>query len=187
MPTQPLFSAGLRLFVAVPLPPDTRRLLLGLQKDCPRVRWCREETLHLTLRFLGQTERSRLPGLVRALSGVRVRAFETGLGQTGFFARGPRKILWAGLEASEELLELHARVDEALAALPGMGRDRRWTPHLTLGRGQEPGPSLEELRRWAAGPLPGARFRVTDFVLFRSELLPGGPRHTPLERFPLEP
>ncbi len=186
-------SAPVRAFVALEVPDAVRSILAGgvdhLRSRLPRARWVRSAGLHLTLKFLGESERGRLDRLATELR-ARLAGFGTvqvALAGGGFFPRPERaRVAWVGGTA-EGASEVAAVVEEAAAEL-GWKRERRgWTPHLTLARLDRPWPgkAVEEyLAYWQAALLPA--FACREAVLLASRLGPGGAVYTPLERIPLE-
>src|SRR5919108_2868917 len=95
-------SDRVRAFLALALPDDQRRLLAAHVEECARLapdyRWVPGTNLHLTLRFLGSLETSRLEQLRDRLQGVRRPTFELSLDGRGSF--GPRstpRVVWLGV------------------------------------------------------------------------------------------
>jgi RNA 2',3'-cyclic 3'-phosphodiesterase len=184
----------MRLFLAIELPDDVRAALGSEQSRlralCSRnraIRWAAPESLHLTLKFLGDVAQDRVPALTDAVKRAGVFApFEVEARGFGFFpdAKRPR-VFWAGFEAPAALGELARRLDAALATLGFAHEDRPFTPHLTLARFREPrgDPALlkriEQVREASLG-----RFQVERYFLFQSHLLPGGAKHEKVASFP---
>ncbi len=185
-------SPGIRSFVAVDLEAPVRHAVVDLQSELARIkadiRWVRAEGLHVTLKFLGSVEASRLEHVREALAGVvreqpalRVRVRELGA-FPGW--RRPR-VVWVGLHG-EGLAELAQRIDAALEPL-GFERERRaFTPHLTLGR-------VNSLRGWLRVEEVCKAHLDDDFgetdisavTIYRSTLQRGGAVYTPLWTIPL--
>lgn len=179
-------SGMLRLFTAVELPAAVKTMLLSLQTDIPTLKWAREDTLHLTLRFIGETEQSKLPAIKAALASVQGAGFSLRLNGLGLFERPAQTILWAGLESCPELAALKHGIDAALTSGAGLAPARgRFSPHITLGRLKGPAPA--ELRRFAHTHATAdmAQFTITSFTLFSSVLRPNGAVHFPEEVYPL--
>ena len=68
----------MRLFVALPLPAETRSALLAWTKRCgpqPGLRWTLEDQLHITLQFLGEVGEDRVDRVSEALDSIRSPAF----------------------------------------------------------------------------------------------------------------
>lgn len=124
-----------RLFVALELPDDVKSELGSLATGVPGAYPQEEETLHLTLRYLGAVDGARARDLTERLRRLEVAPFVLTLAGLGFFPpRGEPESLWIGVERSEPLENLRARVDQ-LATRGGIEPDRRrYTPHVTLAR-----------------------------------------------------
>ncbi len=186
-----------RLFVAVELDGHVREALDQLQHELQRhglrgLRWVRPEGIHLTLKFLGETPRDKVPVIVQALSGSTggVKPHALALGKLGTFSsRSAPRVLWVDLEGDLGPLErLQQQVEGALVPLGYPPEGRRFSPHLTLAR------IRPEEARSVAGPLaqavaavasPNARIEVKELSLMLSKLGPGGAVYTQLEAFPL--
>jgi 2'-5' RNA ligase len=185
-----------RLFVAIDLGDEARRALGEAQAVCRRadlpVRWVDVAGAHLTLKFLGETERAQGAPIGAALSAVagRHRPLLLSTGTPGAFPnlRRPR-VLWLGLTgALDRLAALQRDVDDALTGLGFPRETRPFSPHLTLGRVRDGARSLdaESLAtafagvRHVAAPLP-----VESIRLMRSDLGQGRARYTTLLEVPL--
>jgi 2'-5' RNA ligase len=185
----------MRLFVAVHLPAEVRQhlgraqdLLRGARAD---VSWVKPANLHITLKFLGETEPKRVErlhaALVDAAAGVAPFAMTvTGVGTFG--GRAPR-VVWAGIgEGAESLGSLAGAVESQLVRI-GVPKDKRgFAAHLTLGRvrsGTNADGLLTALRGLASDHFGEAL--VDRFFLMQSELNPTGSIYTVLEDFPFQP
>ncbi len=147
--------------------------------------WVAPENFHVTVKFLGSIDDSRVQSVIDALhTAVRGHTpFDLEVGGLGAFPSATRaRVLWAGLVGGAAPLgALAASIEEALAGLGFPREDRAFSPHITLGRVREPGraPALAE----ALGAASGRRFgRVTvaETALMRSDLSPRGARYTAL-------
>ena len=175
----------------MPLPDALRERLgreIGRLRDAARdVAWVAEANLHVTLKFIGDVDEARVPGLVAAMRGAasQTAAFDVAVRGLGCFPDAGRpRVIWAGLEGAGGLAALAARVDAALAALGIPRESRPFAAHVTLGRvrGPRANPAL-------AGALAGrgdfGRLPVTSLSVMRSDLHPGGARYTELARVSL--
>ena len=90
----------MRLFIAIPLPPDVaHRASALLPPALPGLRRVQPENLHVTLAFLGETPESRLPDVAAAAEHAAraVRRFRLVFDRTGRFPeRGRPRVLWLG-------------------------------------------------------------------------------------------
>jgi RNA 2',3'-cyclic 3'-phosphodiesterase len=181
----------MRLFVALDIPDAVRRalreLIARLKPECTGARWVRPEGMHITLKFLGETDEAKLDSIRAALSSIHSgQAVESDFRGVGFFPNEfhPR-VVWCGIEASSNLSLLAARVDRALQPLGFPAESRPFTPHLTLARFNSH-KGLDTLVR-AANNLKSYDFgsaRGSEFHLYRSVLKPSGAEYTRLATFP---
>jgi RNA 2',3'-cyclic 3'-phosphodiesterase len=174
-----------RLFVAIPPTAAVRAHLLALMGGVAGARWQDEAQLHLTLRFIGEIDRHRAADADAALAGIVHPAFDVAIEGVGSFERrGEPAALWAGVAPQEPLKALHKKVDQALVRA-GLEPERRaYLPHITLARlprGAGPVGGFLGGAATAAGPA----FRVEDFCLYESRLIPAGAVYTIVERYRL--
>ena len=156
-----------------------------LRRFIPRARWTRAEGVHLTLKFLGDVEENIVSEISSALDDVvsRHQSFVLNLQGVGAFPRlaFPR-VLWVGMQHSEELITLHKDIEGGIAPLGFPTEKRSFRGHLTLARlNGERWP--EEWRREfleLSSITDGKTLPVDQVVLFRSDLKPGGAIYTPL-------
>src|SRR5262245_269882 len=166
----------IRAFIAVELSDAARRAAAAVCQALraaaggPDVRWVRPEALHVTLRFLGQLETSRLPALVESVAAALAGSapFRLELGAVQLFP-GPGRPRVVVLEVGPEapLAALAAAVERGVVAAGCEPEPRRFRPHLTLGRVR--GRAAPDV---ATAPPPPSPFEVTEAVLFRSDLGP---------------
>jgi len=184
-----------RLFVAIEIPEGIRAAFAALLNEfrgmAPQVKWVRAEKLHVTLKFLGETEAGKLGAVQNALGAIRsdgpVKLEFRGL---GFFPNEKRpRVFWAGMEASANLKLLAADIDHAAHRLGFPLEERPFTPHLTLARFQPPGiaPKLREVIQARSTQSFGA-LTTSDFHFIESKLKPAGAEYTTVQtvRFALE-
>jgi 2'-5' RNA ligase len=178
-----------RLFVALVPPVPVRSELATLAAPLPGVRWTPEDNLHLTLRFIGETDEVKQERFAQALASLRVEPFILPVGDVGLFpSRGPAKVLWAGVgHGHTRLYQLRKQVDEALLSVDAGLAVPGFHPHFTVGRIGEnyDAKSLAHFLERHAG-FEAPPFRVTEAHLMASELTPGRPPVYRIERtFPL--
>jgi RNA 2',3'-cyclic 3'-phosphodiesterase len=180
-----------RLFIAVPLDEASRAAVEGLVADVrglvdasarePRsqVRWVRMDGLHLTLRFLGPTDATRVPSIAHALDDVAAvtAAFDVRIRGAGAFpSAGRPRTIWLGIDdGHDELAALAARLGDRLADEGFRRDDRPFRAHLTLARsdGRREGPLVARTLATRAADF-AATFPSDRLVLFES-LTGGGP------------
>ena len=127
----------MRLFVALDLPWGLRERLGLVMGGLPGARWTPIENLHCTLRFIGEVPAWRAEEIDAALAGLRASSFPLTLAGVGVFNRGGRPAtLYAGVERSEALDRLQAKVETALQRTGLEPERRRFAPHVTLARAE---------------------------------------------------
>jgi 2'-5' RNA ligase len=200
----------IRTFVAVELDDELRRSLIGLQEAVKtglqvmasdrrldrsaRVQWTRPESLHLTLKFLGDIDPAQVEPIQHALT-ERVSPlarFSVDVEGWGAFpdARAPR-VLWVGLKSQhvrDPLLELAAAVEQALMPLGFPTEDKPFNPHLTLARIKDGSRSIGHALRSAGRVSTIGRIgtlSVQAITFIKSELRPSGSLYTRLFTVPL--
>lgn len=154
--------------------------------------WVRPESIHLTLKFLGEIDDAKAlkvsAELQKAAEGIG--PFNLEVGGVGCFpnARAP-KVVWAGIKESVELSKLQKKIDERLSSIGFEAEKRPFTPHLTLCRikSAEEGRALGRLVTEAAsGEQAKAAFTAGSFVFMKSVLKPSGAEHTAIKEFALK-
>ena len=190
-----------RLFVALDLPAEAKAALAAtmgqLQSVIPvGVRWVNPAGIHLTLKFLGDTE----AGLVTPLRAA-LREAAAGdpppfpLHLEGLYVfpkhREPR-VIYAGVDGDlDSLSQAQRQVEQAIVRL-GFPREKRpFHPHLTLGRVRDSvAPAArrqigEIIARQAAALSPEYPWTAWEICLIRSDLTPQGAVYTTLGQAPL--
>jgi RNA 2',3'-cyclic 3'-phosphodiesterase len=195
----------MRIFIGIDLDPDVRsrisRFLEGVESFAPDTRWVRPESLHITLKFIGEQTPEQVAAITERLQKVECGAFEIRVGGYGFFptSKAPR-VFWIGIQGGRQLPELAERIDTAMAELGIPREERVFSPHLTLARagagrrsgspkrqksgGPSPTFAVLEKRLGAMSELDFGTMAAREFILYQSQLSPGGSKYTKLQRFP---
>ena len=125
----------IRLFVAIPLPQPLRQSLAMLGGGIPGASWVADESMHLTLRFIGEVDGGTADDIDQALSTLWAPAAEIRIAGMGQFGEGDRpRLLYAAVERSPELARLHERVEAAVVRGGCPHERRKFAPHVTLAR-----------------------------------------------------
>jgi 2'-5' RNA ligase len=173
----------MRVFVAINLSDEERARLAGAarrlrESDFP-VRWVPPQNVHLTLKFLGEVGEDSLAELYSAVDDASsdVASFDMALRGFGAFPslRRPR-VVWAGVEQEATLARLQEKVEAALEAVGYERENRRFHPHLTLGRARKGARAgdFEGFEDLVNRQSYEGRFRVTAVDVMRSRLDPEG-------------
>jgi len=128
----------IRTFISVdvPLTEEIRDILSEL-KGCRNVKAANPEQIHLTLKFLGDTDEKKVERLCQSL---RIALdgkgpFDVTVEGTGAFPneKNPR-VVWLGIKDPERMIEIADAVDSCVKALRIKADDKRFSPHITVGR-----------------------------------------------------
>lgn len=188
-------SARWRVFCAVALPDALKELVSQhialLRQAIPDVRasWDRPEKLHITLKFLGDIERSRVPSLSHAAESAAqtVKPFELSIEGAGAFpTHGPPRVLWLGIcDSSGGLAHLHKQLEEECARENFKREQRPFHPHLTIARLRSPGGARRLAALHQETGFNPQTFNVRELLVIRSELGPSGSRYTEISKHKL--
>lgn len=183
----------IRTFVAVEMPEEVRRQFGEVQAELQRaeahVKWVEPQNIHVTLKFLGDITEEDLGRLYEGVTkGVQGLApFEIVLSQLGAFPnlRRPR-VVWIGVErGKEKLIELQKRLEESISQHGFSKEDRKFSPHLTIGRVKLPRGTDDLVNAIKATPFESNSIGIREVVVMKSTLTPEGPIYTQLRRIGL--
>jgi 2'-5' RNA ligase len=192
----------MRVFVALDVDNAIRarleQFLDGVRGFATEVRWVRPESMHVTLKFIGEKSSDTVDEIKQALSAIRVGTFEISFRGHGFFptSKAPR-VFWIGIAAGPQLAALAKLVDDATAGLGVSREEHEFSPHLTLARrgsgapqlrqGDRPNPVFQRLQEKLAAmrALEFGTMTAREFFLYQSQPMPGGARYTKIAHFGL--
>lgn len=184
----------IRTFIAVAVSPDVRRqavkLCDQLRPVAGDVKWVAPENLHWTLQFLGNLDVRAIPEVCDAVAAgaAELEAFEVhALGAGAFPSPDRPRTLWIGAgEGDRAMSVLHSTVERRLRKRGYRGEERRFVPHITIGRAGRKGQPLSlagvltALADYDAGTM-----LVDEVTVYASELRADGPEYRVLARAPL--
>jgi 2'-5' RNA ligase len=195
----------MRLFIALDIDEAVRERLIrfveGVRNFTPDARWVKPESLHVTLKFIGEQPNTTVEKIKQVLAEISAAATRIEFRGYGFFP-DPKsaRVFWIGMESGPQLARLAAAIDEKTATLGIPKEDRPFSPHLTLARaaggsgsprwrkGDGPNRSFSYLQEKlsALPPLEFGNMTPRDFFLYQSQLSPKGSTYTKLARFAME-
>jgi len=194
----------MRVFIALDIDEAIRgriaRFMEGVREFAPDARWVGEESLHVTLKFVGEKPADAVEQIKHALASVQSGPIEATLRGYAFFPTAKAaRVFWVGIESGPQLAALAAAVDDITATLGVSKEAHAYTPHLTLARGRggsgapqwrkgdRPNRSFQKLQEKLEA-LPSPEFGTMtahEFFLYESRLGAGGARYTKIAGFPL--
>ena len=191
---------SIRTFIALELPDDLKQGLRSLQtclksSDSGMVKWVNPESIHLTLKFLGETRLALIPSIITALEDIAKNTlpFELSVTNLGAFPDIHRvQVIWVGLNGDlRAILQLQKNIEKALSPLGFAAETKVFVPHLTLARMRDTC-SLQDRQNIGAvikrTPFEGSfKLKADSLNLIQSHLTPGGAIYTNLHSAKLNP
>jgi 2'-5' RNA ligase len=175
----------IRCFIAIDIPSEIKSKVSVLQDSLKRsgasIAWTKPEGIHLTLKFLGDIDQQKIPDLIGSMESAAkdAKPFVVVAEGVGCFPNPRRpRVLWVGLNGGEALISLQDRVEASVEPLGFDREQRRFHPHLTLGRVRNPfgvERVVTELERLGYSR---QEFMVNEVRLMKSDLQPTGAVYT---------
>jgi 2'-5' RNA ligase len=171
----------MRLFIALNFN-ELKDYFSELQKPIPKVdtKLTFPKDFHLTLKFLGEVEDSKVDEIKTLLAAVKFKPFEAKITSIGFFTEQFIRTVWIKAEA-KEIIDLQKQVDEKLISL--FKKETQFEPHITLARTKfikDKNVFIEQIRKIKTAE---KTVKIKDFELVKSTLMPGGPVYEVLGKF----
>ena len=162
----------------------------SLKNECPSVRWESSHKLHVTLKFLGDVLPQKLQQIQTLLLDnlCGMKQFPVTLSVVGSFpnTRSPR-IIWIGSPGSDNspLIECAEAVERLCTAAGLKSDERKFQPHITLGRGKGKIPDnlIKMIETITFEPI---QFFCTELLVMKSNLSPSGSAYSQLFTIPLK-
>ncbi len=186
----------IRTFIAVNIPKSYMQPIAGLLDELKAtgaaVRWVKPESMHITLKFLGNIDERLVKDLggkiaesTRDMTPIELRAKGCGAFPS---IKNPR-VVWLGISGNVDLLgKLQAKLEKSLIPLGFAPEKRPFRAHLTLGRLKgSRGKSklisaLRDKSNFVLDP-----FEVKEVVVYRSDLKPTGAVYTAIRKVTFAP
>jgi RNA 2',3'-cyclic 3'-phosphodiesterase len=209
----------MRVFIAIDIDEKVRAAIADVQKQLNAkvdirkgdAKWVEPENIHLTLKFLGEIDDSKLPEIKEITEQVTAahNKFTLDIESVGSFGGRSAKVVWVGAgtrlgegadkatqatempsrsrEGTDELLALQKDLDEQLTLADFPSEDREFSAHLTICRVRNPkaGFKLAE----AVGQFAKLKLGLIDasaVCVYQSQLTPDGPIYAQLASFKLQ-
>ena len=196
----------MRMFIALDIDDGIRgrlaRFIDGVHGFAADARWVRPESLHVTLKFIGEKPEEAVEAIRCALSEVKTPPLEMTFRGYGFFPGSKTaRVFWIGIDSGPRLAGLARQIDQALVGLEIPKPEQAFAPHLTLARGgggsgaprrqngDRPNRRFSRLQqKLAERPMPEfGTMTAREFCLYQSQLAPGGSRYMKIAQFGLQP
>ncbi|OGB67575.1 MAG: 2'-5' RNA ligase [Caldithrix sp. RBG_13_44_9] len=188
-------SEKIRTFIAIPLPPsvtgELKKLLAQMKSFSKGIKWVNPESIHLTLKFLGNLSAGELSKVFTGMqnifqdppSGFRLTAAELG----AFPSLKKPRVFWVGVSGSgmETLIQLQKLIEDEMYRQGFPREERKFSPHLTLSRIKFADRLTELTQAFSSYNFPAVEFMVSEILIMRSELRPEGAVYSIQQKFAL--
>ncbi len=191
---------SIRTFIAIELSEDLIKGLNSLENRlkssvCSSVKWIDPHSIHLTLKFLGQTPLALVPSITLALDTISrtTRSFELSMTKLGAFPNHRQvQIVWVGMDGETKCLnQLQQDIERAISPLGFPAEKRAFAPHLSLARVRDTATLAERqslgdllVKTSLTSPL---NMTVSSVSFIQSQLTPKGSVYTTLHNSSLIP
>ena len=188
----------MRVFIAIDIDQNVRKGLAELQSEMlakvdikkSDAKWVNPQSMHLTLKFLGEIKDAQTVDVCNVAKDVagRHKSFDIEVESVGFFGGRSARVLWVGAgQDNENLLQLQEDLEKSFASAGWPPETRKFAGHLTLCRvrNSRAGIKLARLTKrykdYKLGAMP-----ADSLFVYQSELKPGGPVYTMLGNYELQ-
>lgn len=189
----------MRTFIAIELPQKIITALASIQQQLKNtqadVKWVKPENIHLTLKFLGETDEKKIEKIIQVVEDTvkENKIFSIRLSILGAFPKinFPR-VIWVGIDKGDQEAKDIALVLEEKLEKIGVPKEKRlFSSHITIGRvrsGLQREKLVKELNILQEKGLleEGLEFLAKKITLFKSTLTPKGPIYEILKEVSLK-
>lgn len=164
----------MRLFVAVKIPEHVSEEFRKIQSLMQSSGLKLVKDFHLTLKFYGEVEESKVDALKQELAKIKFEPFEASLSNVGVFPNMHHiNVVWVGLEPEQKFREIADKIE----------KDERFKAHVTLARVKFLKNKPEFKQKLESVKVPKLSFKVDKFYLIKSTLTGEGPVYEDLGEF----
>jgi len=182
----------IRTFLALEIPDGPLQQILDIRNNnldhSQNIKWEPREKLHVTLKFLGDTNSEDINDIIISLESVfkESRNFQLSFSEFGFFMKGDEsKILWIGIDQSDMLNKLVEDVESGLSKFGFRKESRRFKPHITLLRIKNKKDACS-VKHFTGLKPPLIKFTAEKLSFYESMLLPRGSVYKSIKYFYLK-
>ena len=180
----------LRIFAAVELPTECRKILKGIQDELQTinadVKWVLPENCHITLKFFGNVEEPK----IKSITGIidqntrGLVSFPITVEHIGAFPsiESPQ-IIWAGIGQGHDFLKNLADTLESDFAKAGFPAETKpFNAHITIGRLRSHHNARNLAPKLTSIKVPSTKIHIKHLTLYQSVLSSQGPVYSAIYR-----
>ena len=180
----------IRVFISIEIPQEIKEKISLIQEQLKTIEtpisWVRLDSIHLTLKFLGNITELQIPEIKNCMTTAAngIPPFDVKVKRGGVFPNlNYPRVIWLGLEdRTDSLFKLQKGIDSCLKKIDFEPEERGFTPHLTLGRVKSLKGKNHLIRTiHIYKDIEVGEIYVDKIKLMRSQLNPSGAIYTILE------
>ena len=159
-----------------------------LKQKFPEFKWIKSPSLHLTLKFLGETDPNKIIEITNLLKNAFNYINPFNISTTNILllpTPNKARVLYLGLEKTEPLIKCYNIIEEKIKSAGFEKENKNFNPHITLARIKNRKLSASESSIISTHSIPKIGIKINKITLMQSELLPLGARYTSVQRFSL--
>ncbi|MEG8947328.1 RNA 2',3'-cyclic phosphodiesterase [Rosettibacter firmus] len=181
----------IRTFIALEIPEEALEKIVNIKNqlinDYEKLKWEPLNKLHLTLKFLGDTEENIVPNICSEIEKLlkNYDILNLSFQKFGLFIKDKKpRILWIGLNDNDKLIKLANEIDELISKFGYLKEKRKFTPHITLLRIKDKDEKFyKDFYKLTEVEIPEINFNANKITFFKSTLLKSGSVYEPLKSF----
>lgn len=170
---------GIKFSLATEIDALRKELAMQGEKSEANLRLVPDDNLHVTLKFIGSIEESRLgaiDGVMKQVAG-RHKTMSLEVSGVGLF----KNSFWVGVEENPQLSKLANELNLACLPLDIATEEKAYMPHVTVARfNKESKAAFLPLREKYANQ-PWGKLQAESICLYRSDTLPEGAKYTVID------
>jgi 2'-5' RNA ligase len=179
-----------RLFIAIEIPEDVRddiyNLTAGMFKDKKYVKVVPVSNIHLTLKFLGDTDINEIDRIKSAIKGTAGQFEKFNYKISGSINAFPEyqnaRVVFVEIESGgEQICKIYNELENNLSRIKIEREKRKFSPHITVARLKNR-ENLKELINKQEKKI-NRTLSCNGLTLFESQLKPEGARYIVLDKF----
>jgi len=181
---------SIRAFISIEIPQEIKEKISLIQEQLKSVEtpvsWVRLDSIHLTLKFLGNIMEEQIPDIKKCIDTAvnGISPFNVNVKGGGVFPNlNYPRVIWLGLEdKTDSLFKIQKGIDNCLEKIGFEPEERGFKPHLTLGRVKSLKGKNQLIRTiHIYKDIEVGEIYVDKIKLMRSQLNPAGAIYTVLE------
>lgn len=184
----------MRAFIAFDLPDRIKSEIQSISQTLRQlnlnksIKWVEPKNLHVTLKFLGDTEPKKIDSLTEKIKKQLhpITPFRVSFSKIGAFPNQNKpNVIWVDLFPKDRLSMIYNTIEEICISAGFKADQKPFKTHITIARLKRSTRSahVQQISKWIRNtpPVPSTEFLITGISIYQSNLTPNGPLYTRLQ------